>query len=160
MQQRWRDTHRSYFDGLLDQVKHTSQGQTFTRSVDEFMDMRRRTIGVNPAITLTDVNDVVSYKKDVVNLRYSKACRRSAFHILMVLPQALGVDHNLITLVQRQGGTVQDGVDKVGEIIENCYKQWYAALAKMPIWGEGIDREVLRFLDCCRNIPLGNVHWR
>ncbi len=74
--------------------------------------------------------------------------------------QALRVDHNLITLVQEQGGTAQDAMDKIGEMISDCYKRWYGALASMPVWGEEIDREVLRFLDGCRNVALGNLYWR
>ena len=52
MQQQWRDMHRRYFDGLIDQVKQTSEGRTSTRSVHEYIEMRRRTIGAYPAITL------------------------------------------------------------------------------------------------------------
>jgi hypothetical protein len=74
--------------------------------------------------------------------------------------QALGVHHNLITLVQEQGGTAQDAMDKIGAMMVDCYKRWYAALAELPVWGEHIDREVLRFVDCCRNMALGNLYWR
>ena len=52
LQQLWRDTHRIYFDGLIDQIKQTSKGLTCTRSVDEFIRMRRRTIGGYPAVVL------------------------------------------------------------------------------------------------------------
>ena len=81
-------------------------------------------------------------------------------HTLMVLLQAQGVDHNIITLIMEQGGTAQDGIDKIGKMMDDCYKRWYGALANMPIWGEVIDREALRFVDCCRNVALGNLHWR
>lgn len=52
MQQRWRDLHRRYFEGLIDQVKQMSNGGTSTRSVQEYIEMRRGTIGVYPAIAL------------------------------------------------------------------------------------------------------------
>ena len=52
MQQQWKDMHRRYFDGLIEQVKQTSEGRTFTRSVHEYIEMRRRTIGAYPAIAL------------------------------------------------------------------------------------------------------------
>ena len=51
-------------------------------------------------------------------------------------------------------------MDQIGEMISDRYKRWYSALANMPIWGEGIDREVLRFVDGCRNVALGNLYWR
>ena len=53
-QQQWRDMHRKYFDGLIDQVKQVSQGRTSTRSVDEYIQMRRGSIGAHPAIALTE----------------------------------------------------------------------------------------------------------
>ncbi|KAJ0280091.1 hypothetical protein CBS470a_008908 [Colletotrichum nupharicola] len=71
-----------------------------------------------------------------------------------------GVDHNLISLLKAQGYSTQAAVDKIGDMIDECYKRWYGAMARMPLWGEKIDREVLRYLDGCRNIALGNLHWR
>ncbi|PYH39899.1 uncharacterized protein BO87DRAFT_420996 [Aspergillus neoniger CBS 115656] len=29
----------------------------------------------------------------------------------------------------------------------------------MPIWGEEVDRQVLNFVDVCRNLAPGNLHW-
>lgn len=60
MQQRWRDMHRRYFDGLIDQVKQMSKGRTSTRTVQEYIEMRRGTIGVYPAIAVTEYLDLSS----------------------------------------------------------------------------------------------------
>jgi hypothetical protein len=84
------------------------------------------------------VNDLLSYRKDIDQ----------------------EVEHNIITLLKGQGCSTQEAVDKVGETLDNCYKSWYRALAELPIWGEKIDREVLRYLDACRDVALGNLHWR
>ena len=54
MQQRFRDMHRKYFDGLIDQVERMSKGRTSTRSVHEYIEMRRGTIGVYPSIALVE----------------------------------------------------------------------------------------------------------
>ena len=59
-----------------------------------------------------------------------------------------------------QGLSMQEAVDQIGTVIEECYKRWYTALANMPIWGEYVDREVLKFVDSCRDVALGNLHWR
>lgn len=72
----------------------------------------------------------------------------------------MGVDHNLITLLMEQGRSIQESVDKIGAMIDNCYKRWYTALAELPSYGEEIDREVLAFVDACRYCALGNLHWR
>jgi len=59
-----------------------------------------------------------------------------------------------------QGLSTQQAVDQIGAMIDECYKRWYTALANMPIWGENVDRQVLKFVDACRNVALGNLYWR
>ncbi|KAI9369035.1 isoprenoid synthase domain-containing protein [Aspergillus egyptiacus] len=166
-QQRWKAMHRQFFDGLLTQVKTMHDQRVFGRDVQEYLDMRRGTIGAYPAIALTEyalginlpaevmrhpsceefmcisadlvllVNDILSYKKDL----------------------ALGVDHNLIFLLRSQGLSIQQAVDRIGEMLEDCYKRWYTALGNLDIWGEKVDKQVLSFADACRNVALGNLHW-
>lgn len=46
--------HRHFFDGLLKQVKVMHSHQALGRDVQEYMDMRRGTIGAYPAIALTE----------------------------------------------------------------------------------------------------------
>lgn len=84
------------------------------------------------------VNDILSFRKDLL----------------------LGVDHNLILLLVEQGGTMQEAADRMGRMIDDCYRRWYLALAELPIWGEAADREALRFAEVCRNVALGCLHWR
>jgi hypothetical protein len=74
--------------------------------------------------------------------------------------QKFGVDHNLITLLQGKGLSLQSAIDSISDLLNDCYKRWYSALANMPIWGEETDRQVLKFVDCCRNVALGNLYWR
>jgi hypothetical protein len=62
--------------------------------------------------------------------------------------------------MKKQGFSTQQGMDRIGALVEECYKRWYAALGSMPIWGEKIDREVLKFVEGCRNLALGNLYWR
>lgn len=85
------------------------------------------------------VNDVLSYRKDL----------------------ELGVDHNLISLlVERDNLSIQQAVDKIGEMINECYRRWYLALAELPSYGEKVDREVMRFVEVCRAVAQGNLYWR
>jgi hypothetical protein len=69
-------------------------------------------------------------------------------------------DHNLTMLLKDQGRSTQQAIDELGEMIHNCCKRWYTALANMPTWREEVDREALKFLEGCRNAALGNLHWR
>ena len=54
MQQRWKDMHRRFFDGLIKQVKIMHDQRVFSRDVQEYLEMRRGTIGAYPAICLTE----------------------------------------------------------------------------------------------------------
>lgn len=59
-----------------------------------------------------------------------------------------------------QGFSMQEAVNRISDMLDDCYKRWYSALANMPIWGEEVDRQVLKFVDACRNVALGNLYWR
>lgn len=82
-------------------------------------------------------NDIVSYKKDVKS----------------------GIEHNFVTVLKKNGFTTQQAMDRAGELQDECYRRWYLALASMPIWGESIDREVLRYIEACHSFPLGDLLW-
>ena len=59
-----------------------------------------------------------------------------------------------------QGDSEQGAVDRIGCMMDECYRRWYEALANMPVMGLETDREVLKFVEACRNVALGNLYWR
>lgn len=59
-----------------------------------------------------------------------------------------------------RGNSDQQAVDRISGMIGECYKRWYSALANMPVMGLEVDREVLKFVEACRNVALGNLYWR
>lgn len=79
---------------------------------------------------------------------------------MLISNQALGVEHNLITLLKAQGKTTQEALDEIDVMMQSIFKRWYKALADVPIYGEKLDREVLKFVDACRDVALGNLYWR
>jgi hypothetical protein len=82
-------------------------------------------------------NDIVSYKKDVKS----------------------GIEHNIITVLNKNGLPIQKAMDRAGELQNGCYRRWYMALANMPVWGERVDREVLKYIQACHSFPLGDLLW-
>lgn len=93
---------------------------------------------VPPIFLVCRANDIVSFRKDLM----------------------LGVDHNFILLQMKQGHSMQVAVDKIGDMLNDCYRRWYLALAELPVWGKAVDREALRFINVCRNLALGTLHWK
>jgi hypothetical protein len=49
--------HQLYYSGLLQQVQDTRDGKLCSYTVQEYLDLRVRTIGVYPAIALTEYVD-------------------------------------------------------------------------------------------------------
>lgn len=60
----------------------------------------------------------------------------------------------------RQGYTEQEAMDKTGEIMTQCQKDWDDAVANLPSWGEETDKEVQRYLGACRDVARANLWWR
>ncbi|KAF7596078.1 hypothetical protein BBP40_003340 [Aspergillus hancockii] len=167
LQHRWREMHRRFFNGLITQVQDTHNKREFTRDVSEYMAMRRGTIGVYPAIALTEYALGIQLANEIFDHPSLQECMCVSSDLVILVNDllsykkdlALGVDHNLITLLKAKGRSIQEAVDEIGAMIDDCYKRWYRALANLPVFGEHIDHEVLKFIDACRNVALGNLHW-
>ncbi|KAL3483007.1 Presilphiperfolan-8-beta-ol synthase [Aspergillus germanicus] len=168
LQIRWKEMHRRYFDGLITQVKVMQDQRVFSRDVQEYMNMRRQTIGAYPAIALAEYALGTNLPNGVVDHPSLQECMHISADLVLLVNDILsykkdlklGVDHNLITLLQEKGLSLQRSIDSISDLLNDCYKRWYSALANMPIWGEETDRQVLKFVDCCRNVALGNLYWR
>ncbi|KAL2830806.1 Presilphiperfolan-8-beta-ol synthase [Aspergillus cavernicola] len=167
VQMQFKITHQRYLDGLMHQVEATRNGDSHTQTEEDYIKMRRRTVGGYPCISLIAYahgvnlsqvafehpsvqeciavgcdlawihNDIVSYKKDVKS----------------------GIEHNLITVLKKNGFSTQNAMDRAGQLQDECYRRWYVALANMPVWGEVVDREVLRYIEACHSFPLGDLLW-
>lgn len=84
-------------------------------------------------------NDVCSYRKDLEE----------------------GGQNSIILVLKRTGLTDQEAMDRVGDMIEHCYRRWHEALDDLPTCNdENTNKEILRYVEGCRNIVLGNLHWR
>ncbi|KAG9254334.1 Presilphiperfolan-8-beta-ol synthase [Emericellopsis atlantica] len=169
MQQRWIDQHKRYFAQLLVQVDQQVSGQNFTRDVDAYMDLRRGTIGVYPAINLAEYGADIKLPQHVYEHPSLQECMNVSADLVTLVNDVLsyrkdlklGVDHNLISLlVEGNHLTIQQAVDKIGDMVTDCYRRWYLALAELPSYGEKIDREVMKFVEVCRAVAQGNLYWR
>lgn len=84
-------------------------------------------------------NDVCSYRKDLEE----------------------GGQNSIILVLKRSGFTEQEAMNRVGDMVEDCYQRWHEALDDLPLCDDDQTRsDVLRYVEGCRNIALGNLHWR
>jgi len=167
---RFRELHQHYFDGLLLQVEDARAGHPSTRSVEDYLRFRIRTIGVFPAFPITEYAEGV----DIPAHAYQHPSIQEIMHVsaeMVILvndiasfkkDQVMGVEFNIINVLRRTAGgmSVQQALDRTSVMLDACYRRWYRALAEMPIWGEATDYQVLRYIDICRDVALGCLHWR
>ncbi|KAI2464559.1 Presilphiperfolan-8-beta-ol synthase [Annulohypoxylon bovei var. microspora] len=167
LQHHSKEMHKRFFDGLIEQVKATEDQQTLALSVEEYLHMRRGTIGVYPGISLIEYAEGIRLPLDIIEHPSVQECMRVSVDLALLANDilsykkdiALGVDQNIIILLMNQGLSAQLALDRIGSMLSECYKRYYIALANMSVWGEKMDREVLRLVEACRNAALGNLHW-
>ncbi|KAM0124830.1 hypothetical protein ACHAO1_010889 [Botrytis cinerea] len=168
MQQRWIDQHKRYFDQLLVQVDQQVGGENFTRDVEAYMDLRRGTIGAYPAINLSEYGAGINVPQHVYDHPSLQECMKVSADLVILVNDVLsyrkdlelGVDHNLMSLLmQRDNLSAQQAVDMIGDMVNDCYRRWYLALAELPSYGEKIDYNVMKFVEICRAVAQGNLYW-
>ena len=75
-------------------------------------------------------------------------------------PKAEGVNHNLVAICRIRGMPAQQAFDRINELLKDCYRDWYLALADLPQWGEKTDTEVQKYVQGVQNVVLANLNWR
>ncbi|KAI8624673.1 Presilphiperfolan-8-beta-ol synthase [Xylariaceae sp. FL1651] len=164
-QERWIKNHKDYFTGLIRQVEIQKTQKKL--SVDEYIDFRRQSIGAMPSCSLVEYACGIDISQSVLDHPSIVECEKISADLVFLVNDVLSlrkdleydVEHNLIILLKKQGLSDQEAVERIGDMLDDCYRRWYRALAEMPIWGEEIDRQVLKYVDGCRNIALGNLYW-
>ena len=68
--------------------------------------------------------------------------------------------NNIIVLYRRQGYSAQEAYDQAGELLKERQREWYLALARIPSWGEQIDRQVQRYIQGVQDGVIANLNWR
>lgn len=55
---------------------------------------------------------------------------------------------------------MQEAVNKVGVMLDDCYEQWRQALENLPDMDEDAAEQVSRLLEGYRNVAIGTLYWR
>ncbi|KXX79864.1 Presilphiperfolan-8-beta-ol synthase [Madurella mycetomatis] len=165
LQYRWKRHLTLYCIGVLRQVG-VQHGAT-RLTVEEYMDMRAGCVGAYPCIGLMEFAEGIDLPLYVADHPSLEAISRITCDLVTLQNDLCsyrkdlikGEDSNIIFILKGQGMSDQEAVDHIGEMLYDCYRRWFDALRNMPFWGEKIDRDVVKFVNGCRNIALGNLHW-
>ncbi|KAH6712403.1 pentalenene synthase [Leptodontidium sp. MPI-SDFR-AT-0119] len=156
---RFLEAMSQYCDGALEVVEHHARGGRL--DLQEYMAIRRRSAGVTPVIAMINIPeavyrhysieelkrvcaDVIAIQNDI--LSYSKE-------------EAEGVTHNLIAVLRQGGMSTQQAFDHAGEMLKDCYRDWYIAQSQVPQVSQATDYDIQKYIDAVRNIMLANLNW-
>ncbi|ETS80849.1 hypothetical protein PFICI_08378 [Pestalotiopsis fici W106-1] len=70
-----------------------------------------------------------------------------------------GVEHNIVIRLCDVGLTMQEAVDRVGEMLQGCFEKWHTSRAQIPSWDGLIDQNVHKLLNVYRDLALGSLYW-
>lgn len=88
LQERYRRQHERFFGELVEQVDQQTEGKALARDVNEYMAVRRGTIGAYPAIALTEYGQGIKLPEEIFNHPSLQECMVvSADLVLLYVPQ-------------------------------------------------------------------------
>ncbi|GKU12797.1 unnamed protein product [Fusarium langsethiae] len=165
LQYHWKNHLTLYCLGVLQQV--SVQDNALILGIEDYMDMRAGSVGAYPCIGLMEFAEGIDLPKHVVEHPSLEAISRITCDLVTLQNDLCsyrkdlvqGEGNNIIFILKKKGMTDQQAFDATGEMLHDCYRRWHMAQTKIPFWGEDIDRDIIKFVNGCRNIALGNLHW-
>ncbi|KAH7303895.1 terpene synthase metal binding domain protein, partial [Rhexocercosporidium sp. MPI-PUGE-AT-0058] len=155
-----------YCHGALEHVGHHSEERT--PDLSEYLDVRRRGVGVTPVIALMEYalqlkisaqvytnRSVSRSSKGKPNTLGTSLTLKSQNDIISYKKEeAEGVPHNLITVLRNGGMTTQQAFNRAGDMLDESYQEWLNVKTKFP---HGPD--IAKFVEGTRTIMLASLHW-
>ncbi|KAG2040513.1 isoprenoid synthase domain-containing protein [Suillus americanus] len=164
-QRHFLETFTAYLRAVVVEALDREQGHR--RSIDDYLKLRRLTIGATPSFTICemgmDLPDEILYHPVIVELA---ECSTDLIIIDNDIvsynkEQAAGnADHNLISTVM-----LELGLDRGGAIAWAAHrhaelqKRFIDGLAKIPSWGPSVDVLVKEYLDGIAIWPRASTCW-
>ncbi|KAH7397493.1 terpene synthase metal binding domain protein [Cadophora sp. MPI-SDFR-AT-0126] len=160
VQSRFLDAMTEYCDGALEHVGHHSQARN--PCLSEYLDVRRRGVGVTPVIALMEYALQLKIPAHVFEMECFEKLKRVVVDAVLIQndiisyekEQAEGVPHNLITVLRNSGRTTQQAFNRAGDMLDECYLEWLKVKAEFPQ-----DTDVAKFVEGTRTIMLASLHW-
>ncbi|KAM6496530.1 Isoprenoid synthase domain containing protein [Amanita muscaria] len=165
--ERMMDAMLGFFSGLREQASHREKN--YIPSVEEYIAVRRFTIGAVPAMVLIEFCGGYFLPDHVYNHPVIKSLQQAAIdHICWVndlvsynVEQARGDTHNLITIGMRtKGWTLQQAVDFVGKNCNECVDRFERDRLLLPSWDPDTDKLASKYVKGLQSwISIGHLYW-
>ncbi|PVH78127.1 pentalenene synthase [Cadophora sp. DSE1049] len=162
---RFLEAMSQYCDGALEVVEHHALGGTL--DVQAYMAIRRRSAGVTPVIAMVEYAHRINIPEAIYRHHSFQDLKRVCSDVIAIQndilsyskEEAEGVTHNLIAVLRQSGMSTQEAFDHAGDMLKNCYRDWYIAQSQVPQVSQAIDYDIQKYIDAVRNIMLANLNW-
>ncbi|KAF3231031.1 hypothetical protein TWF191_007753 [Orbilia oligospora] len=165
---RFKRTDRDYMIGLLYQDKLMGKRNTIL-TPDEYMFFRRKTSAVRTTLVFLEwaVNLDAKIPLHIMEHPSVKVFKELSVDIIALCNDILssakdipyGEGSNMVVVLLKQGFTLQEAMDKAGEMVCQRYEKWEEALSELPTWDEEIDANVARLIQGYADVCWGNLDW-
>ncbi|KUJ11138.1 putative pentalenene synthase [Mollisia scopiformis] len=165
VQQRFAVAMELYCEGIIAHVGHFFQHKI--PSLEEYMAVRRRGVGVLPVFALMEYAHNIKIPENIYNSTAMRELRRIGIDVVLIQNDILsyakeqeeGVPHNLVTVFRTNGMSIQDAFDQAGEMLKHCYRDWYLAQAELLQYGEAIDAQLQLYMIAIQNVMTASLNW-
>lgn len=80
--------------------------------------------------------------------------------LVLTLNKGDGYTGNVIAVCRMNGMTAQQAFDYVGKLLDDRYRRWEAAEARIPRWGYPTDVQVEKYVEGIKSVVRANLYWR
>lgn len=96
LQQRFREQHKRYFDQVVAQVRRVACGEALASDVQTYMEIRRGTIGVYPAIVVSEYGENSTLPDSIFSHSSLQECMRVSTDLVFLANDVLSHRKDLV----------------------------------------------------------------
>ncbi|KAI0295458.1 isoprenoid synthase domain-containing protein [Russula brevipes] len=166
VQQRFKSHMEMFFQAVHQQAVYRADG--VVPDLETYVDNRRETSGCKPVFDLIEYSLDLELPDAVVDHPVIVALNQSANDLVTWsndifsynVEQSRGDTHNMISVFMiRDGMTVQQAVDRVGDMCKETIDSFIENQERVPSWGDAVDRDVKLYVNGLREWIVGSLHW-
>ncbi|KAH9966533.1 isoprenoid synthase domain-containing protein [Russula dissimulans] len=166
VQQRFKSHMQMFFQAVQQQALFRANGTV--PDLEAYIDMRRETSGCKPVFDLIEYSLDLELPDAVIEHPVIAALNEGANDLVTWsndlfsynVEQSRGDTHNMICVFMIHDGlSLQQAVDRVGEMCKQTIDAFIENQARVPSWGECVDRDVKLYVNGLQEWIVGSLHW-
>ncbi|KAF6229256.1 hypothetical protein HO133_007372 [Letharia lupina] len=164
-QGRFRGSMTDSCNGLIQQTEACIDPNNF--DLNGYLATRCQTIAAYPLYAMVEYCYGIAISDEVIACKSIQTIQRLSTELTVLQndvlsyhkEKRLGFEHTLVSIYIRQGKTQTEAYDCVDQLMKDRYRDWYLALAELPMWGEDVGKQVQVYIQGCQNMVVANLNW-